>query len=121
MARGTWLFWALIAVLLGASAFFALGAERQRKAALAGQASLRSGDVVRFVSVIDGDAVVAVREDGEQAAVRVLAYTAYPFPALPMYLQAQEQARAERAGLWSNPEVVARADALLAEWRGASP
>lgn len=37
MARGTWFFWALIAALLGASAFFAAGAERQRKEALAGQ------------------------------------------------------------------------------------
>ncbi|MGK4008743.1 thermonuclease family protein [Sorangium sp. So ce1036] len=192
MARGTWLFWALIAALLGASAFFAQGAERQRNAALAGQATIRSGDVVRLVSVIDGDTVIVAREGGEQVAVRVigikafssardkdpaapygraaidqirrmldqravrvlahdpprdrhgrtlatlfveghdvglelirgghvLAYTAFPFPALPMYLQAQEQARGDRAGLWSDPEVVARAEALLTDWRSPSP
>jgi len=50
-----------------------------------------------------------------------LAYTVYPFPAMTMYVEAQEHARAERAGLWANPDMATRADALAAGWRRQTP
>ncbi|MDG4594941.1 MAG: thermonuclease family protein [Candidatus Contendobacter sp.] len=48
----------------------------------------------------------------------VMVYTAYPFPALSLYLHEQELARAGRRGLWANEEVAARALALIREWQG---
>lgn len=47
----------------------------------------------------------------------VLAYTVYPFPAMSLYLQEQELARAGRKGLWANKDVEARALALISEWQ----
>jgi micrococcal nuclease len=47
----------------------------------------------------------------------VLAYTVYPFPAMSLYLQEQELARAGRKGLWANKDVEARALALINEWQ----
>jgi micrococcal nuclease len=47
----------------------------------------------------------------------VLAYTVYPFPAMSLYLQEQELARAGRKGLWANKDVAARALALINEWQ----
>jgi micrococcal nuclease len=46
-----------------------------------------------------------------------LAYTVYPFPAMSLYLQEQELARAGRKGLWANKDVAARALALINEWQ----
>jgi micrococcal nuclease len=46
-----------------------------------------------------------------------LAYTVYPFPAMSLYLQEQELARAGRKGLWANKDVEARALALINEWQ----
>jgi len=48
----------------------------------------------------------------------VLVYTVYPFPAMQIYLQEQEQARAGRRGLWSNTAATERALAMMNEWRG---
>lgn len=50
----------------------------------------------------------------------VLAYPVYPFPAMTIYLQEQEAARAARRGLWAEADVARRADLLLAEWRRGS-
>ncbi|OPX98045.1 MAG: Thermonuclease precursor [Syntrophorhabdus sp. PtaB.Bin006] len=47
----------------------------------------------------------------------VLAYIVYPFPAMSLYLQEQELARAGRKGLWANKDVTARALALMSEWQ----
>ena len=47
----------------------------------------------------------------------VLVYTVYPFPAMQLYLQEQEQARAGRRGLWTNAAVTERALAMAEEWR----
>ncbi len=47
-----------------------------------------------------------------------LVYTVYPFPAMSLYLQEQELARAGRRGLWANNEVSSRALALISEWQG---
>jgi micrococcal nuclease len=47
----------------------------------------------------------------------VLTYTAYPFPTMPLFLQEQATARAERRGLWRDPDMARRAELLAAEWR----
>ena len=46
----------------------------------------------------------------------VVVYTPYPFPALPLYLSAQDRARAERRGLWGNEAASARAAAVAKAW-----
>lgn len=49
-----------------------------------------------------------------------LTYTVYPLPTTPLYLAAQEDAQAAERGLWSDPDVSARALQLSREWsRGA--
>jgi endonuclease YncB( thermonuclease family) len=48
----------------------------------------------------------------------VLVYSVYPFPAMQIYLQEQELARAGRRGLWANSAAKERALALISEWRG---
>lgn len=192
MDRGTWLFWSIIAVLVGSSVFFALGVERQRREGRSAEVSLESGEVVSLEQVVDGDTLLVRTAAGAQVSVRLLgvkafdtkiekdvtktygqaaidalrrwlegkparvllhatpkdkygrsiatlfvderdvglellkeglalAYTVYPFAAMPMYLKEQEVARADRRGLWSNPEAVQRADALSAEWRRQAP
>lgn len=50
-----------------------------------------------------------------------LAYTVYPFAQMPAYLQAQDQARSQRLGLWADPRMADRAEALLRDWRRATP
>ena len=47
-----------------------------------------------------------------------LVYTVYPFPAMSVYLQEQETAKAARRGFWANAEVADRAKALIAQWQG---
>lgn len=62
-------------------------------------------------------------QDIAQVLIRqglVLVYTVYPFPALQMYLQEQEQARAGRRGLWASSAATERALAIINEWRGQS-
>ncbi|NUQ73158.1 MAG: thermonuclease family protein [Polyangiaceae bacterium] len=192
MDRGAWLFWVLIASLCGASAFFAAGAEGQRRDVRAASVTLESGAVVSLAEVVDGDTLLVATEAGEKVPVRLLGvkafdtklekdvtktygqaavdklrvelegkpirvllhstpkdkhgrtiatlfveehdvgldlvksglalvYTVYPFPTMQIYLTAQELARADRRGLWSNPAAVLRADALSAEWRRQAP
>jgi endonuclease YncB( thermonuclease family) len=190
--RGAWIFWTLIAALVGASIFFARGAEEQRREARAAVAKLESGEIVSLAEVVDGDtllvqtaaddkvsvrllgvkafdtkldkdvtgaygqaAVDALRRTLEGKPIRVLlhstpkdkygrviatlyvderdvglelvkeglalAYTVYPFPTMQIYLKDQELARADRRGLWGNPDAVVRADALALEWRKQAP
>ena len=45
-----------------------------------------------------------------------LVYPVYPFPTMPVYLDAQSKARAQGKGLWADDAASRRADALLAEW-----
>lgn len=45
-----------------------------------------------------------------------LVYAVYPFAAMPVYQQAQVQARSKRLGLWGNADVSAHADALIQSW-----
>lgn len=46
----------------------------------------------------------------------VLVYTAYPFPGMTSYLEAQGRARTQRVGIWSSPAATARAEGLSREW-----
>ena len=43
-------------------------------------------------------------------------YAVYPFAAMPVYLQAQSSARASSLGLWGDPDVSAKAEAMIKEW-----
>jgi endonuclease YncB( thermonuclease family) len=45
-----------------------------------------------------------------------LVYTVYPFPSMPLYQEHQEEARAERRGLWADESVVRQADLMIAQW-----
>jgi endonuclease YncB( thermonuclease family) len=76
MTRGI-LFWAFIAALFGASVFFAVGAEQQRRGLQEAEASLKSGDLVSLAQVVDGDTVVVSTEGGEKASVRLLGVKAF--------------------------------------------
>jgi endonuclease YncB( thermonuclease family) len=51
----------------------------------------------------------------------VLVYTAYPFPAMGLYLQEQEATKADRRGLWGDASLVRRAELLQREWRMQTP
>lgn len=46
----------------------------------------------------------------------VLVYTAYPFPGMTAYLEAQGKARTQKVGIWSSPGATARAEGLSREW-----
>jgi micrococcal nuclease len=48
----------------------------------------------------------------------VLVYTVYPFPAMSLYLEQQDLARAHRRGLWANADATDRAIALARAWQG---
>jgi micrococcal nuclease len=48
----------------------------------------------------------------------VLVYTVYPFPAMSLYIEQQDLARAQRKGLWANSEASDRALALARAWQG---
>jgi micrococcal nuclease len=45
-----------------------------------------------------------------------LVYSVYPFASMPVYLQAQVQARSRGLGLWGNSDVSTKAEALINEW-----
>lgn len=72
MDRRTFAFWSIIAVLVGASVFYGIGAERQRRSLQAGAGKLESGDLVRLVRVIDGDSILAAREGQPPATIRLV-------------------------------------------------
>ncbi|MBM4364240.1 MAG: thermonuclease family protein [Deltaproteobacteria bacterium] len=47
-----------------------------------------------------------------------LVYLPYPFAEMGAYLEQQARARAEHRGLWAEPLLAARADALIEGWQG---
>jgi micrococcal nuclease len=73
----------------------------------------KHGRYIAMLYVEDQDIGLRLVKEG-----LVLVYTVYPFPAMSLYLQEQEQARAGRRGFWANDEVTSKALALLNEWRG---
>lgn len=191
MERATSLYWTLVLVLLGLSAFYAAQVMRMQAAPAVRDAALASGDVVALKTVVDGDTLVVTKE-GQPATVRLLGikafeskhakdeaaahgraaeealrrlagdaplrvllntppkdragrtlaqlyasgddlgqalvarghalvYTVYPFAQMPAYLAAQRSAREQRLGLWADPAMAERADALAREWARAAP
>lgn len=50
-----------------------------------------------------------------------LVFSPHAFPAMPLYLREQSAARAAKRGLWADPEVAERADALVRSWQRAAP
>lgn len=72
----------------------------------------RFGRYIATLYVDDHDVGLKMIQDG-----LVIAYTVYPFPAMSMYLQAQETARSAKRGLWANNDAVQRATALIKEWQ----
>lgn len=192
MDRYTIGFWALVAVLLGASAFYGVHAYRFQAHNQQKDASLASGDVVKLAEVIDGDTLVVAKEGQGNTTVRLLGiktfeskhakdetaahgraaeeavrrmagdsplrvllgsppkdrhgrtiatlylggddvglamvtaghalvYTVYPFAGMQAYLQAQAEARRERRGLWGDPTVVEKAEAIIRAWARQAP
>lgn len=77
MERATRLFWALVLLLLGSSAFYGTqvwhfqAAQQQRDVVLA------SGDVVTLKTVLDGDTLVVAKADAGLATVRLLGIKAF--------------------------------------------
>lgn len=72
----------------------------------------RSGRFIATLYVDDQDIALRLVKEG-----LVLVYTVYPFPAMSLYLEQQELARAARRGLWANGEVSGRALTLIRGWR----
>ena len=77
MERLTVAFWAIVAVLLGASLFYGISAEKQRKSVQSAGGKIESGDIVRLVKVIDGDSVLAAREGQQPVTIRLVGIKAF--------------------------------------------
>jgi endonuclease YncB( thermonuclease family) len=134
--RGTWIFWTIAVRLLGVKAFDTK-LDKDLTAAY-GQAAIdelrrrlegkplrvllhttpkdKYGRSIATLFVEERDVGLELVKAG-----LALAYTVYPFPTMQIYLQEQELARADRRGLWANPDAVQRASALAAEWRRQAP
>jgi endonuclease YncB( thermonuclease family) len=80
--RGTRIFWALIAILLGSALYFGSNAEARRRAVHKTTGTLATGDVVQLDRVIDGDSLVVTNPGGEKVSVRILGIKTFePKPA----------------------------------------
>jgi len=66
------IFWVMIAVLLGSSAYYGTHAEARRREVQQSEATLQDGAEVTLVSVVDGDTVVVRDEEAASVAVRLL-------------------------------------------------
>jgi len=72
----------------------------------------RFGRYIATLYADDCDVGLKMIQDG-----LVIAYTVYPFPAMTVYLQAQEGARSAKHGLWASSDAAQRAAALIKEWQ----
>lgn len=72
MGRATIAFWSVILILAGASAFYGINAEKQRRSVQSAGGKIESGDLVRLVKVIDGDSLVAAREGQPPVTIRIV-------------------------------------------------
>lgn len=76
---------------------------------------------------VHGRTLASLYADGEDVAIMllrqglVLVYTAYPFPAMSLYLHEQSTAREAKRGIWSTPGSTARADGLARQWSLEAP
>lgn len=76
----------------------------------------RRGRTLATLFAGDEDVGLRLVRDGH-----ALVYTVYPFPAMPLYLTAQGQARSEHKGIWGDREVRERAEAIMREWQRQTP
>lgn len=72
MDRITIAFWALVAALLGLSAFYGINAYHFQAANQQKDVVLASGDIVRLMNVLDGDTLVVAKAGQGNATVRLL-------------------------------------------------
>lgn len=72
MDRGAKVFWFMLVVLSGASAFFAVESRRMRGALTEANATVNTGDLVKLVSVTDADSIVVRNAGGEDVPVRLV-------------------------------------------------
>lgn len=80
---------------------------------LAGSSKDRFGRYIASLFVDDHDIGLHLVKEG-----LVIVYTVYPFPAMSLYLEQQDLARARRRGLWANADATDRAVALARAWQG---
>lgn len=73
----TTLFWGCIALLLSASLFYGVNADRMRRSMLGGDGKVSSGDIVTLERVIDGDTVTVVQQGQKPASIRILGIKAF--------------------------------------------
>src|SRR5687768_8669114 len=71
MDRGTRIFWGILAMLFGASLFFAVQSERARRQIQRAGAKVETGELVTLASVTDGDSVI-VKNAGDDVVVRIV-------------------------------------------------
>lgn len=72
MDRGARVFWTIVIVLGSASTFFGVRAEAVRRSVQRANAEVRTGDLVTFSQIIDGDTVLLVNGAGDPVTVRIL-------------------------------------------------
>lgn len=72
MDQRTFAFWAIIVVLVGTSVFYGINAEKQRRSVQSAGGKVESGDLVRLIKVLDGDSIVAAREDQAPVTIRIV-------------------------------------------------
>lgn len=70
--RSTLAFWALITVLVAASVFYGMRAEKQRRNVQSASGTIDNGDLVQLIKIIDGDSVLVAREGLEPVTVRLV-------------------------------------------------
>jgi micrococcal nuclease len=87
--------------------------DRPVRIMLAASSKDRYGRYIASLFVDDQDIGLHLVKEG-----LVLVYTVYPFPAMSLYLEQQELARAQRRGLWANKNAADRAIALARAWQG---
>ncbi|CAN5268781.1 hypothetical protein BH11PSE11_BH11PSE11_28070 [soil metagenome] len=72
MDRLTGIFWFIICVLGGASVFYGVNAEAQRRSVQQAEGKLDSGDVVSLVKAIDGDTILVNKTGQGNTTIRIL-------------------------------------------------
>ena len=71
----------------------------------------RHGRTIATLYAGDQDIGIGLISEGH-----ALVYSVYPFASMPVYLQAQVTARSKSLGLWGNPDVSAKAEAMVNAW-----
>ena len=72
MDRMTLVFWTVITILLGTSAFYGISAESQRRSVHKALGTIASGDLIHLKKVIDGDTLLANKDGEEPVTIRLI-------------------------------------------------